>query len=132
MATNADGYILLSRLNPENYKVVPNLWDTVADFERVLNVRSKEVLSKLSFSTEWSMEYRDFYDSVYADKTTKPEVRMEDLQYLESVQQELLGKIDQLRAIYKEYNEKQQATTKSRKPRKQEVLPDLFLLVNAE
>lgn len=126
IATNSDGYILLGRLNPESYKVVPNLWDTVAIFERELNARSKELQSKLAFSTEWSREYRDFFDSVYADKTTKPEVRMEDLQYLESMQQELLGKLDQLRATYKEYKEKQQATTKSRKSRKQEALPSLF------
>ena len=92
--TDVAGNLLIGQIDASAYRVVPNLWDTVSALESQLNAQHTQLLRRLSCCGEWREEYESLYDSVYMDKTILPEVRMEDLRYLESVQKDMMTRIE--------------------------------------
>lgn len=105
LKTGSSGYMLLSRLNPSEYSTEPNDWDTIARFESRLRSRCAELMARLRPMKEWSHEYQTFFDSVMSDRSIRPEVRMEDLEYLDEVQQEVWENADLLKEIHKAHEQ---------------------------
>lgn len=99
MQTNLDGYLLIGRMEPYSYRRVQNLWDTVYRFEAQVAQRHKDLVYKMGTIKDWREPYVEYYDNLVADHSSRPEVRLADLQGLDSLQQQLAANIPVLSKI---------------------------------
>ena len=86
LSTNNEGYILLNRMQPENYQRIANTWDTIYVLEDSLRQQQLEIRKSL-YSND-NKSFKHYCDSVMADKTIIPEVRLSDLRTLQQLQNE--------------------------------------------
>lgn len=97
--TNLDGYLLIGRMEPATYRRVQNLWDTVYRMEAQVAQRHKDLVYKMGTIKDWREPYVEYYDNLMADHTNRPQVRLADLESLDSLQQLLVANIPILNKI---------------------------------
>ena len=86
LTTNSEGYILLDRFEPAQYQRLNNTWDTIYRLEDSIKHQHLEV-RKLLYSAQY-LDFKEYCESVLADKSILPEVRLADLRELQQLQAE--------------------------------------------
>ncbi len=127
ISADPDGYILLSRMNPSDYRRVANDWDSIARFEARLQARCRQLMERLGSMRDYQSSYKFFFDSVFCDRTTIPEVRMEDLGYLDEVQEEVWENADLLKTIHQQHLLLQHHEQAERRERQSRTHKDSYL-----
>ena len=100
--SNNEGYILLNRMNPQEYQRIANGWDTVYVLEDSLKQQQLEIRKTL-YSKD-NKSFKRYCDSVMSDKTIRPEIRLEDLRALQQMQNETAENAPLLKEIYELHN----------------------------
>lgn len=112
--TSPAGHIMISRMNPSQYLPMSNDWDSVWMMEKALNQRHKELLAKMRPLKLWIKEYEHYYDSAFADRTTRPEVRRADLEELQEIQNDIIDNLELFATIQHQHDVLKRESEQSR------------------
>ena len=88
-----NGHLLLEQLATSGYTKIRNIWDTVDSREHYITMKHNELLTKLNTIKRWRDQYAKAFDDAMLDRTPKAEVRLGDIDSLESLQLQLESNI---------------------------------------
>lgn len=100
-----NGHLLIELMKGQSYNKVPNIWDTIDTRESDISRLHAALLAKCSGIKQWRDDYATAYESLMSDRTPRPNVRLRDLEAIDSLQRQFENNIDLFATIDKNNRE---------------------------